>query len=444
MKKKYIAGLIFAGLSLLAGITIIPALYKKTWKAQHEAVWGTVQNPTYKITCDMQPSITYSRYISKQEEYHKKQIEIIQKIKTDTVKKKIAEFKEYFQKNPLTPEQKNQLKDCYETFQLYLEPAGLEEYVEKLREFMDLYDNAFDSFQSNANMLLLELSQRDLTGSLDQIINELYLDIGMKFDKSSRLSSQYGEADAFARNVFESMTGKKLPENVKLDICEIEEEDVAGLADYINAAIKSEDGHYARVLSVMLHELGHLSSQHDEAAYTSINPLRCWSRDVRLLDEACAYCFEIAGAYALSKKDSHLANVAQLYLINYVKIFINEYFDGEQEYHREAAAIADAAITVFGDPAKAYNYLATADSSNLDPRIKETIEKNRSKYQWVKEHEVSKMCDEKSSELDDLNKEFLKMIEVVHPKGKELAEERREMEREARRMAEQECEKYKK
>lgn len=403
MKKKHIAALVFAGLGLLFGGGLVQ---KKMYKAQHEAIWGTVKNPAYKVTCDIQPAITYGKYLSDEEEYFNEKTKFVSKIPIDAIKKKLAEFQEYFKNNPLTPEQQNQIKKSYETFRLCDKPAGLEERIKKLKDFIELH-NACTELDSHIIQLTFEISSANAQGYLDRVKKEIDID-SMQFDKSSKLSGQYGPVDDFARDLFEMMTGKKFPADIKLDISEIEKKDVGGRADYKNKKITSEDGHYAHVLGIMMHELGHFSAQHDENACASLNPLRRSSREVDMLEEACAYCFQIASAYALSKKDSFLANASQLDTFECMKDFIEEYFNGEQEYHREASAVADAAITVFGDPAKAYNYLSTADPFNLDQRIRETIEKNRSAYQRVKEQDVQKAYENKLSELEQLDKEFLK------------------------------------
>ncbi|MBD3303681.1 hypothetical protein GF343_00920 [Candidatus Woesearchaeota archaeon] len=440
-RLRNIAGLGFAGMALLLGGLTAGHLHKKS---MHQSKWGTLENPRYKITCSIKEEpATFQDYITAESAEAKSKAEQTGQILNNFGKSNIKKIKQrhqelssYFANHQISDEQRKQLDNYYSDITAQLiegAPEGLEEYIARLGQLERLKEASY-LLNSEIDLRQMEQTCSETTETIDRITKEVKFVMLMQLSRSSSLADKYGDVQDYARKLFEEMTEKPLPEGVTINIEEIAEKEVAGLANFLQGSVKSEDAHYARVLMVMMHELGHLSAQQRETAYFSLNPFSAGSREVTLLEEACAYAFEIAAAYKLMESNEELGKTSRAAIFLYTRDFAQEYFKGESEYHREAMAIADAAVTVFGDAAKAYNYLAAeARPGELDPRITAVIEENRRKYEFATREGHSGI-----EEIKQMDKDIFDLYVQVHPKGKE--EQR--MHEEALKAAEEEMKQH--
>ena len=172
------------------------------------------------------------------------------------------------------------------------------------------------------------------------------------------IEEEHGKAIDTITSMFKTLTGKDLPNKVSIRVGEIEEPNVAGLSNFLTGEVIVEDAAYWDLLSVMGHEIGHLTNQHQEAAhYASWLEKRPPYNEAQNLEEACAYLFQIAATWAI--EDPYVHNLGTASMNSYIQHFASEFFSGEQEYHRLAVVLADSAIAEYGNPADAYNVMAT-------------------------------------------------------------------------------------
>jgi len=187
----------------------------------------------------------------------------------------------------------------------------------------------------------------------------------------------YGSPLEFGKQLFEKMTGQKVPEHVTIENDPLRP-GIGGLAFENLGFIFIKDAQYVAELSTVMHELGHLMARHNEDQTSGIKS--------KLMDEATAYGIEHASPYFVPPDEfgGGLRESLLAYQRMYRTEFIQSGFDGNTEYHREAVQIADAVATLYNDPAKAANYLLRARFDQLDPKIFEVIDGNKRVYDSYK------------------------------------------------------------
>lgn len=192
------------------------------------------------------------------------------------------------------------------------------------------------------------------------------------------IEEEHGEAIETISKMFKTLTGKSLPSKISIRVDEIEEPNVAGLSNFLTGEVIVEDAAYWDLLSVMGHEIGHLTNQHQEhvhfASWLSGRPPY---NEAQNLEEACAYLFQIAATWAI--EDPYVHNLGTASMNSYIQHFASEYFSGEKEYHRLAVVLADSAIAVYGNPADAYNTLARTPITPAE--VWEKVEETRALYE---------------------------------------------------------------
>lgn len=195
------------------------------------------------------------------------------------------------------------------------------------------------------------------------------------------LEERHGKAIEYVQELFTLLTGKPLPDQVSLRVEEIEEEDVAGHSNFLTGEVVVEDAAYWDLLSVMSHEIGHLTNQHQENHfYCSWLENRPPYNEAQNLEEACAYLFQIAGTWAI--EDPYVRNLGTASLNSYIRHFSSQYFEGEPEYHRLAVVLADNAVNLYGSPAEAYNTLARTPKVPVE--VWDKVEATRALYETNK------------------------------------------------------------
>jgi len=148
----------------------------------------------------------------------------------------------------------------------------------------------------------------------------------------------------------------------------------------------------------LIHEIGHIASQaHEYSVYTNREDSDLKAQSV---DEACAYTFSKAAAYKAYEEDKGLGAKV---LISTIKLTIDGVMAYSMEIEHQNAyggAISDAAITVFKDPHKAFNYLLGLKSSEeVSDDIKKVMEDNKRKFIDLRDN----------TQIQDLNSEFRRL-----------------------------------
>lgn len=205
---------------------------------------------------------------------------------------------------------------------------------------------------------------RLLTMIKDYVLQNYLLE--RKFDINER---------ELTKEVFHNLTGKPFPKNI-----DIVREDIFGKT--IEAYYSSMLGRitYEDLLPIknflnILHEFGHMATQHREYWTTQS------FSEIGTLEEACAYAMVNAGLNDIksNEKLKEFAFGADHIFCIHMGDECRAYYDGEYDRHSSGAALAVATSAVLMDPYKTYNYLATLQNSSLeslDPRIKEQMKRN--------------------------------------------------------------------
>ncbi len=323
------------GMALVGGLSFFVNGYYLQKK--HESIYGTFENPRYSAKSQIN---TETKTYNKLSSLEKRTIEnYIPKI--DSLKNKIDDYqcqldslKIYFMNNDF--------EKCQE---------------DKIEKFTRLY------YEINS-------MYPDFTKTNINLSNDLP---NFKFDEIYNLNY---EAKEHSKKIAEKITNKNFPEDLSIEIGKIDEKWIIGRYIFDGKKITVKDSLcYAQTLMTFIHEIGHAFSQQNEKYYNYFNYLtKNYKKESGLMDEASAYALEFSSPYfvedtILSKKMFNL-----MYLN--IKRSLISYLEGNPDIHHEAKIIADATITYFNDPAKAYNYLSLTKYKEIDPKIWEIIDLN--------------------------------------------------------------------
>ena len=225
------------------------------------------------------------------------------------------------------------------------------------------------------------------SGELSNRIDRSLLDLTIQAGSAEELVACYGLPEEYAKRIFRDLTGKDLPASVELSIKDFEDPHIMGWANPMRGEVAARDSHYARLVHVYSHELGHIICQQDEELFFSGgDPTK---RDhVWLLEEAAAFSFQRAAATVIP--DEELRKVALGDFANFSESMLSHFYstdlaDRQTDLacHAEALAISDAALTVFASQTDAFNHLATAEK--IDQRIIRVMERNRQSWQRIQQ-----------------------------------------------------------
>lgn len=339
------------GILSLGALAGVAYKYFVSTRNELQEVYGTLDNPAYLITkTNGYGEVgTYRGYLEEIRQYHdaeRKEFEQAALTLIDPTEEKVSDLENYFE--GVTPQD--------------LPP----EHTQKLDELSSM-DNLLGFV---GDFVEQQYAQQTHAGRLLSSIGFLS---ELQGGRSDSLEAEYGDPKEYVRLIFQDLTGKDLPDRISLDIGEPEKEDMRGSSNLVTGEIIVEASIYAKVIADFLHETGHQIVQHRQDAYFSTAFGGSVSRETAVLEEVAVYAFQIAGVSAIP--DPVLRKIASNYVMLRNVTGIESFFAGNQNYHREAKCIADAALTVFGNPADAFNHLAT--SRTIDPRIIQVIEENR-------------------------------------------------------------------
>ena len=187
--------------------------------------------------------------------------------------------------------------------------------------------------------------------------------------------SEFGDPEILARELFKELTGKELPKIVSVSEQKLER--YGGYNQILSHTVVVDNSReYFTKVGIYLHEFGHIASLAREyAGFRSPFFLASHLPTAKAREEAAAYLFQEAAAQLI--EDPTLRSLAAPGFPGMLQLHYQGGFDGS-EYHAHGIEIADAAVTIFGCLAQAFNHVAYADQ--LDPTIFEIIAENRRKF----------------------------------------------------------------
>jgi hypothetical protein len=217
----------------------------------------------------------------------------------------------------------------------------------------------------------ISLGAGEISHSMKSVVNSFVSSIAHN-DTHLKLIDQFGDPESFTRDFIHRMTGEKLPEGATFEVRKIDKEGVAGYSQFVQQKIVSKDAHYGGVFLINCHEAGHLMAQHQENDIFSKADSNN-SSAVANWEEASAYAFEGVGSASI---DDEALAIARTMFASDKLALLEEFYTGQnnEECHRVGMAYFDAALTVTGSVAKAYNYLAS--HNELTDEMKVVISNN--------------------------------------------------------------------
>jgi hypothetical protein len=223
--------------------------------------------------------------------------------------------------------------------------------------------------------LLDNAEVRILSGTGEALLRSMAVKIAtaeLSLRSHQELVNDYGTPESYVRKLIKEVTGMSLPENVHFTIRSIDKPNTVGTSNAVTQSIISEDNYYGQVVLVLAHEAGHLMTQHDEE-YHLQGSRRLSDEQVSNYEEACAYAFQKVAGEALKETPLSMA-----YDIDTgTSTLLDDFYNGRdsEECHRVGMAYYDAARTVLGGSAQAYNYLSS--HRELTPEMLKVIDDNR-------------------------------------------------------------------
>ncbi|PIN90652.1 hypothetical protein COU61_02515 [Candidatus Pacearchaeota archaeon CG10_big_fil_rev_8_21_14_0_10_35_13] len=413
----------FVAWTALAGATLGVGTWHGIKGSKHRGTYGTVSNPTFVTNIPFPQEKEVSTYKWKVTALAEKEVELLtlkgeylERILTATevAERRIKELEEYFEDNKKSEEELRAIAERDEEMffsEAYRKNPG---YVGRCSVLGDL--------DSRLSSLSLELIIKDSEKSKSDLektrmdMDELILSSLLANKTRSEEEKNYGDVKTFSKTLVEKMLGKNLPKGIEISITDLDEENLIGLANSHNRKIRTEDGSYARTSLIMVHEIAHLLSQHSEGQYYgSIHPslfVLESRRETTIMEEAVSYALQMATPSFVG--DTNLGKVMRASINIHSKEFIEEYFEGNKEEHREAMAIADVAVTYYKNPLVAYNYLMRTSYEELGPEILGVIKENKGAYE-----ERKKLSEQLERKFDNARK---KVGELSNTSGRLMKE----------------------
>ena len=346
-KSSCVIGIIAGG---LIGLSEIVAL---DWRKEHQAQFGTIEQPAYSITTTFQESDDF------------KQIENYYAVCEDVVADErdvIAQLDEIYEQELSTFNSVNEAFQQINTLPEAQQTSRLSELRRACRTIV-----------VRSQLFRLDFEYRHAL---------LMKDINSIGDLLSGQESVDFNPHQISMQLFQQLTGKSFPDNVNF-VHEQQRQNVGGYHNPLGGIISSKGIQNLGELMILLHEEGHVIAQQSEqntrgltSLFTTINP------DVKVLEEACAYAFVDASARILT--DENIATALKFYFESYISRFAQKYYENDpvaEDEHYPAAALFLATREVYDDPARTFNQLATASSlSSLPPEILDEMNVAKERY----------------------------------------------------------------
>lgn len=180
-----------------------------------------------------------------------------------------------------------------------------------------------------------------------------------------------------ARELIETLTGKKIPSSVIINLSDVGLDGIQGFANSFNSTITVNPcnvfpdpyANYLETVGCIGHEYGHFVFQYGEEQFASWAPWNGANYDTTVREEAAAVLFRtLMGATIEDPQERFLVS-------GDLSSLIYRHLRGEKDYGiAEGAALADAALTLHPDPYDAYAAITTPGP--LDPALREVVKAN--------------------------------------------------------------------
>ena len=186
--------------------------------------------------------------------------------------------------------------------------------------------------------------------------------------------SKYGNLIIFGKEVFQKLTNRQLPDDFNILIKKVNSPDNPyriGQSHATKQLIEFEDWGYGISLTSYLHELGHINYKGEEINVFERLNNKPINEDVRFMEEAAAYLFELAGTEIVKQKHPELGKNMETYVLFDRIEKIKEYKEGSEKNHSKGWTLASAILSEFdGDAKTAFNYILSKRKLNdLDSNI---------------------------------------------------------------------------
>lgn len=384
-----------AGAGIALGLAAgVDAIHAGHWKGKQQETYGTVAQPTYRITAQLPSNEAFGIIEQRFAPLPPEAVEKQQGIEA------IREGLEKGEKEYASLEKQVQAFGS-------LDKPSLDDQKEFHDHSLSVMKKGFKYDEVSTRLWMASMSQDsdDLVRGLEDIERNVTAMMISRFD-SSEIDEQ-----ALAMTLFTELTGQPLPD-VELKMEEKLGEGTAGYHSPLEGKIAYKDLRTIHNLITLLHEEGHLVAQHSEQAYKGLihGNLFGIHPEVKALDEACAFAFCDAGLHALPKSNEQLAKLSKFFFESYLLKEITAYYEGgctSQEEHERGVAIYLAARAVYNDPAQTFNALATVQGStinHLDSRVRQEMQ---SHYQtWKAMQNVPEEMDTLKERSDALAKQY--------------------------------------
>jgi len=311
-------------------------LHRAATRPEHQATYGTLEDSTYiireKIPVFM-PSL---------------ESQLATPVSFEEKEKSLTEFEKKF--NELRP----QISEAKQT----------DQSLAAKKKHLELFDRLFE-------LKGYEIAWQDEFSAIEDM-RESYPD----FDE---YTAKYGDVTGFGKKIFEEMTARKLPKNLKFTndplipnsiVRKILGCDFEGYHDFLLEEIYVDQDRvsYVSQLLTVLHELGHAAYQGQEESHYAVKG-NIFS--VAPMEEAAAYLSMMAGTNAIAKQFPELAEEAKIHLSKQRAKHIENYQNGSDECHDKGFTLAESIASEFGyDYAAAFNYLLSRNRmDDLSPDI---------------------------------------------------------------------------
>lgn len=170
----------------------------------------------------------------------------------------------------------------------------------------------------------------------------------------------------YAKNLFEELTGKKFPKHITIKR-EFLPPDVLAVhnprADNITL---SEIVEGKMVITTLLHEFGHVITQHSEQNHGLIKKLTNDQKEISALEEAAAFAFTDAGINYLADKDPSLALYFKMRFEVMLKENLSYYAKGIDDEHAWGAFLFYTIRKSYDDSGKIFNILSSLKDSSFE------------------------------------------------------------------------------
>lgn len=185
---------------------------------------------------------------------------------------------------------------------------------------------------------------------------------------------QFGSPEQYVKKLVLRITGVPVPDAVSFEVRAVDLPGAAGYSISATQKIVSQDGYFAYVALICAHEAGHLMALHEEETRLYPRENSRSEEEISNCEEACAYAFQGVASEAIGEEE---LRIGSLIWASYKRDLLDEFYSeaGSNECHRVGMAYYDAALTVLGSSAKAYNFLAS--HSALTSEMQQVLSENR-------------------------------------------------------------------